>query len=124
MEISYGVVWRESALEQQGRLAVRDDGLELIPHEDGGIERRVPFEEIEWIEVRPPGGEKRENAAVIIKLRSDGEIAITSAVDRWIVGDLAGKVFEHGLAPGGARRRMLLTIDGGHRSDLHMGLGF
>jgi hypothetical protein len=111
MRISYGIVWREGGAEHPGRLEVRPHGLVLLPLDGGQVARELAFDEIEWVEIRPLADETGR-AAVVVKVRGDDEIWIESGVDRWIVGDLAGRLFEHGVAPGGARRRMVLTIDG------------
>jgi hypothetical protein len=88
VEVEYGVLWREDGRERAGRLSLAAHGLELHEHENG--RRVVPFDAIEWIEIRPPVGAGRER--IVVKPRGRGEIELESVADRWIVHDLSERV--------------------------------
>ena len=91
MEVAYGVLWREDGRERAGRLSLAAHALELHEHENGSRRRVVvPFDEIEWIEIRPPVAGGRER--IVVKPRDRGEIELESAADRWIVHDLSERV--------------------------------
>jgi hypothetical protein len=110
MEVGYGVRWRDTIGEVEGRLVVGPESLRLMPMRgERAPLREVPFEAIGGLELSGAEG-SNDRPILVFHLPTNESIEVESSVGKWILGDLLKETLLGILVEAPVQHRVLVSV--------------
>jgi hypothetical protein len=110
MEVAYGVRWRDTLGEVEGRLTFGSRNLRLMPLTGSRVPlREVPFKAIRGVELTSTN-EPNDRPLLVFHLSTSGRIEVESSVGKWILADLLKDTLRCTLVQAPAPHRVLVSV--------------
>ena len=110
MEVAYGVRWRDTLGEVEGRLTVGSQSLRLMPLKGKSVPlREVPYEAIDRLELTSTNV-THDRPVLVFHVLPTGRIEIESGVGKWILGDLLKETLRVMLVQEPVPHRVLVSV--------------